>query len=346
MASRMALKGVVAVRAAAAGRRALHSTSLARAVVEFKMPSMSPTMESGKISSWKVKDGEKFAAGDVLLTVETDKAEVDVEAQDDGVMGKIILDEKETNIQVGKTIALLAEEGDDISNLEVPAEASSSPSSPTEASSSSDSSSSSSSSSVAASPTKKDVQADPVNQPTPAAHGSHSSGPKHSRTILPSVHRLLSMAGINDASDIPGTGLRGQLTKGDVLKHLGKVQNVDGTAAGLKAFSEKMDKPKDANKGTGSSSSGGAPAKQAEQKILTGPEFRRWIASGMAVQTKPKPSPASAAVKPSFTFDDILDGYLSSKPVAPASVAASMAPTSAPRTSAPRKDSFDEILRL
>jgi len=341
MASRMALKGVVAVRAAAAGRRALHSTSLARAVVEFKMPSMSPTMESGKISSWKVKDGEKFAAGDVLLTVETDKAEVDVEAQDDGVMGKIILDEKETNIQVGKTIALLAEEGDDISNLEVPAEASSSPSSPTEASSSSDSSSSSSSSSVAASPTKKDVQADPVNQPTPAAHGSHSSGPKHSRTILPSVHRLLSMAGINDASDIPGTGLRGQLTKGDVLKHLGKVQNVDGTAAGLKAFSEKMDKPKDANKGTGSSSSGGAPAKQAEQKILTGPEFRRWIASGMAVQTKPKPSPASAAVKPSFTFDDILDGYLSSKPAAPASVAASMAPTSAPR-----KDSFDEILRL
>merc|ERR1712225_185647 len=158
MASRMALKGVVAVRAAAAGRRALHSTSLARAVVEFKMPSMSPTMESGKISSWKVKDGEKFAAGDVLLTVETDKAEVDVEAQDDGVMGRIILDEKETTIQVGKTIALLAEEGDDISNLEVPAEASATSSSSAEASSSTSSSSSSSSpSSVAASPTKKDV---------------------------------------------------------------------------------------------------------------------------------------------------------------------------------------------
>lgn len=132
-------------------------------------------MESGKISSWKVKQGDKFSAGDVLLTVETDKgqslcsslarwpvllilhpfvaAEVDVEAQDDGVMGKIIVrlwhwicpilrkliiiyisharqyDEKESSITVGKTIALLAEEGDDISNLSIPESASASSSS-------------------------------------------------------------------------------------------------------------------------------------------------------------------------------------------------------------------------
>lgn len=55
------------------------------------IPAELQTMSSGAIASWKVKDGDKFSAGDVLLSVETDKAEVDVEAQDDGVMGKIFV---------------------------------------------------------------------------------------------------------------------------------------------------------------------------------------------------------------------------------------------------------------
>jgi pyruvate/2-oxoglutarate dehydrogenase complex dihydrolipoamide acyltransferase (E2) component len=48
-------------------------------------------MTEGSISEWKVKEGEPFAAGDVLLSVETDKAAIDVEAQDDGIMGKILV---------------------------------------------------------------------------------------------------------------------------------------------------------------------------------------------------------------------------------------------------------------
>ena len=52
---------------------------------------MSPTMTEGGITSWKKQEGEKFSAGDVLLEVETDKATIDVEAQDDGVMGKIVV---------------------------------------------------------------------------------------------------------------------------------------------------------------------------------------------------------------------------------------------------------------
>lgn len=51
----------------------------------------SPTMTEGSISEWKVNEGESFAAGDVLLSVETDKAAIDVEAQDDGIMGKILV---------------------------------------------------------------------------------------------------------------------------------------------------------------------------------------------------------------------------------------------------------------
>lgn len=52
---------------------------------------MSPTMTEGGIASWKKQEGDTFAAGDVLLEIETDKATIDVEAQDDGVVGKIIV---------------------------------------------------------------------------------------------------------------------------------------------------------------------------------------------------------------------------------------------------------------
>lgn len=55
------------------------------------MPALSPTMTEGAISDWKVKEGDVFKAGDILLGIETDKAAIDVEAMDDGVMGKIIV---------------------------------------------------------------------------------------------------------------------------------------------------------------------------------------------------------------------------------------------------------------
>jgi pyruvate/2-oxoglutarate dehydrogenase complex dihydrolipoamide acyltransferase (E2) component len=55
------------------------------------MPAMSPTMTEGGIAKWKTLEGESFTAGDVLLEIETDKATIDVEAQDDGVVGKILV---------------------------------------------------------------------------------------------------------------------------------------------------------------------------------------------------------------------------------------------------------------
>lgn len=55
------------------------------------MPALSPTMTEGNIAAWKVKEGDEFSAGDVLLEVETDKAQMDVEAQDDGIMAKIMV---------------------------------------------------------------------------------------------------------------------------------------------------------------------------------------------------------------------------------------------------------------
>ncbi|OJT03060.1 Dihydrolipoyllysine-residue acetyltransferase component of pyruvate dehydrogenase complex, mitochondrial [Trametes pubescens] len=82
------------------------------------MPAMSPTMTEGGIASWKKKEGESFAAGDVLLEIETDKATIDVEAQDDGILAKIIAQDGQKGIAVGAPIGIIGEEGDDISGAE------------------------------------------------------------------------------------------------------------------------------------------------------------------------------------------------------------------------------------
>ncbi len=84
------------------------------------MPALSPTMTEGNIATWRVKEGEKFSAGDVLLEIETDKATMDVEAQEDGILMKIMQGDGSKSVQVGSRIAVLAEEGDDISSLEIP----------------------------------------------------------------------------------------------------------------------------------------------------------------------------------------------------------------------------------
>lgn len=55
------------------------------------MPALSPTMTEGSVTTWAVKEGESFVAGQVLLSIETDKASIDVEAMDDGIMGKIVV---------------------------------------------------------------------------------------------------------------------------------------------------------------------------------------------------------------------------------------------------------------
>jgi len=69
------------------------------------MPAMSPTMTEGGIASWKLKEGDTFTAGDVLVEIETDKATIDVEAQDDGFLAKIIVSrvpfERSENVREG-----------------------------------------------------------------------------------------------------------------------------------------------------------------------------------------------------------------------------------------------------
>ncbi|KAK2461823.1 hypothetical protein APHAL10511_006286 [Amanita phalloides] len=98
--------------------RCFHASARRYALSRFNMPAMSPTMTEGGIASWKKKQGESFSAGDVLLEIETDKATIDVEAQDDGVIAKILVTDGSKNVKVGSTIAIIGEEGDDLSGAE------------------------------------------------------------------------------------------------------------------------------------------------------------------------------------------------------------------------------------
>ncbi|GBG86486.1 hypothetical protein CBR_g41480 [Chara braunii] len=81
--------------------------------IKLAMPALSPTMEMGNIVSWKKKEGDEVAAGDVLCEIETDKATLDNESQEDGYVAKILVPEGTKEVPVGKTICIMvSEEGD------------------------------------------------------------------------------------------------------------------------------------------------------------------------------------------------------------------------------------------
>ncbi len=82
------------------------------------MPALSPTMTEGTLAKWHVKEGDEVASGDVIAEVETDKATMEVEAVDEGTVGKLLVDEGVEGVPVNQVIALLLEDGEDPSALE------------------------------------------------------------------------------------------------------------------------------------------------------------------------------------------------------------------------------------
>src|SRR3954469_649807 len=76
------------------------------------MPALSPTMTEGTLSRWLKKEGDSIKAGDVIAEIETDKATMEVEAVDEGVLGKILVADGAANIAVNAPIAILVEEGE------------------------------------------------------------------------------------------------------------------------------------------------------------------------------------------------------------------------------------------
>ncbi|EPE10260.1 pyruvate dehydrogenase protein x component [Ophiostoma piceae UAMH 11346] len=193
--------------------RAFNTTSRAAVAQNFTMPALSPTMTEGSIQTWHVKEGDRYSAGDVLLEIETDKATMDVEAQEDGVVFKILQADGSKGVQVGKRIAVLAEAEDDVATLEMP------PDEPTAAEKT-----------AAAAPAP--VAADPTpSTSTTTASSSSSVSAKATKVparwpLYPSVSYLIKQNGLDPKAvvgDMTPTGPGGRLLKGDVLAYLGKV---------------------------------------------------------------------------------------------------------------------------
>lgn len=180
------------------------------------MPAMSPTMTEGGIASWKKKEGESFAVGDVLLEIETDKATMDVEAQDEGIIAKIIMGDGSKAVPVGKAIAIFAEDGDEINQNEVEklaseSEATGAPSSPNE------------------SPDSKSPKSEPPSSSTKSTSAQSSSSPAPSKTIststqrptifaTPAAKRIALEKGIPLAS-IKGSGPNGRILESDLAQY-------------------------------------------------------------------------------------------------------------------------------
>src|SRR5882724_6473560 len=93
--------------------------------VNILMPALSPTMETGNLAKWHVKEGDAVKSGDVIAEIETDKATMDVEAVDEGTVAKIVVAEGTADVAVNEVIAILVGEGEDAktAGLAAPAQA-------------------------------------------------------------------------------------------------------------------------------------------------------------------------------------------------------------------------------
>ncbi len=85
--------------------------------VEILMPALSPTMEEGKLSKWLKKEGDKVTSGDVIAEIETDKATMEVEAVDEGTIGKILVGEGTEGVKVNTPIAVLLGDGESVADI-------------------------------------------------------------------------------------------------------------------------------------------------------------------------------------------------------------------------------------
>ncbi len=85
--------------------------------IDILMPALSPTMEEGTLSKWLKKEGDKVVSGDVIAEIETDKATMEVEAVDEGVIGKLLVAAGTENVKVNAPIAVLLQDGESASDI-------------------------------------------------------------------------------------------------------------------------------------------------------------------------------------------------------------------------------------
>jgi pyruvate dehydrogenase E2 component (dihydrolipoamide acetyltransferase) len=164
--------------------------------IEIRMPALSPTMTEGNLARWLKKEGDRIEPGEVIAEIETDKATMEVEAVEEGTLGRILVQEGTEGIAVNTPIALLLEEGEDRAALEQAGSAERPPAPTPEA--------------------PKAAAPEPAPAPGPAA------GDGDGRVFAsPLARRMAKQAGI-DLAGLAGSGPHGRIVKADIERALEK----------------------------------------------------------------------------------------------------------------------------
>ncbi|MGB7432458.1 MAG: pyruvate dehydrogenase complex dihydrolipoamide acetyltransferase [Ahrensia sp.] len=225
--------------------------------INITMPALSPTMEEGNLAKWLVKEGDTVSAGDILAEIETDKATMEVEAVDEGVIAKILVPAGTEAVKVNAVIAILAEEGEDVAEAAKAGGSSSSFEAPAQS---------------ASAPQDEGVKSSPHPevQPQAASKGAGAApsdmggkaGPVPTKDgarvpASPLARRIAGNAGI-DITAIAGSGPKGRIVKRDV----------DAALAGGAQPAAANDAPKAAAPSAAPAPAASAPAGMSDDAVL------------------------------------------------------------------------------
>jgi len=169
--------------------------------IELKMPALSPTMEEGTLAKWLVKEGDEVKSGDILAEIETDKATMEFEAVDEGKLAKILVPEGTEGVKVGAPIAILADEGEDVSEASTAAPKAEAPQP-----------------APAAKKEEAPKAADPAPAPAPVAKAAPPAPSREESARIkasPLARRIAGEKGI-DLSSVQGSGPGGRIVKADL----------------------------------------------------------------------------------------------------------------------------------
>ena len=202
--------------------------------ITIKMPALSPTMTEGTLAKWLVAEGDEVRSGDVIAEIETDKATMEVESVDDGVMAKIVIAAGSQNVAVGAVIAVLAEEGEDVSSVTVPDDAPAA---------------------AASAPTPAPVaEAQPAaaSAPVTPAPAAPAAAPQPSTTRLFASPLARRIAAQNELplEGVRGTGPNGRIIKADVEAALRQAPSAAAAAVSALAGNEERFVPHSAMRRT------------------------------------------------------------------------------------------------
>jgi pyruvate dehydrogenase E2 component (dihydrolipoamide acetyltransferase) len=177
--------------------------------IAIKMPALSPTMEEGTLAKWLVKPGDTVRSGDIMAEIETDKATMEFEAVDEGVLASIAVEEGSEGVKVGTVIAMLAEEGEDVDAV---AKADAPEGSPDEGKDTPSASTGSD-----AGEGKAEGSGQPSNaKPEPKSASKPAPTSSGDRIIAsPLAKRMAEQQGI-DLASVTGSGPNGRIVKADV----------------------------------------------------------------------------------------------------------------------------------